>query len=99
MFPDGRVRGFGEHLIRWTETALEGAEEALAEMERFVQSEDLSERLALLGKQEDQARRDRANRLGVGLSWDIWVEDRNSFLRRSRRASVRAAGLSLHRPP
>jgi predicted dienelactone hydrolase len=79
VFPDGRVRGFGDHVARWMETAFENQEELLEEMEILVQSEDPATRRELLQKQIDQARRDKANRLGVGLSWDIWVEDRLRF--------------------
>ena len=82
VFPDGRVTGFGEHVTRWSEQLLQDPEaqrELLAEMQIFVQSASEAERRASLDKQIEQAIEDERNGLGVGLSWDVWVEDRRRF--------------------
>ena len=105
VFPDGRVTGFGEHISTWIEASRdpETITELMADMEIFITSEEEAKRREILVKQMGQAREDRANRVGVGLSWDVWVEDRLRFmdvieeLDAGTRSSLFAGRLDLDR--
>ncbi|MEM1249080.1 MAG: hypothetical protein AAGK22_22055 [Acidobacteriota bacterium] len=82
VFPEGRITGLGPHVTAWNERLAgdpDAVQETLGQVERLVRSDQPEERRQALEEQIKQARRDRAEQLGVGASWDVWVEDRRRF--------------------
>jgi len=82
VFPDGRTPGLGEHIAKWMEEQLaemEDPEVFLEEFTKFIKETDQEARRALLEEQIQDARRVKAEGLGVGVSWDVWIEDRTKF--------------------
>lgn len=82
VFPDGRVTGVGEHVELWTEELAGDPEAQAAQLEvmkRFIESRDEGERRGALDEQLRQSEQQKSDGVGVGLSWDVWVEDRVRF--------------------
>jgi len=85
MFPDGRTPGLGEHITKWTKQQMEEMKSAedreafLEKFTRYIRETDPAKRRALFEEQLEGARRTKDEGLGVGLSWDVWIEDRTRF--------------------
>jgi predicted dienelactone hydrolase len=78
VFPDGRAPGLGEHIRRWEE-APEDPEQAYEEMRKWVEERDQQKRRAQLDEMLRREREKKAEGIGTGSSWDVWVEDRIRF--------------------
>jgi hypothetical protein len=80
LFPDGRSPGVGEHIERWNdEMSEEEAAQEFEEWEELRVETDPRTRRAGLERMIAKERENKAERVGPGLSWDVWVEDRVRF--------------------
>jgi hypothetical protein len=82
IFPDGRSPGLGEHLGKWMKQQMEDVKDPAAFLEeftRYIRETDPDTRRECFEEQLENARQVKADGLGVGLSWDIWIEDRTRF--------------------
>jgi predicted dienelactone hydrolase len=79
IFPDGRAPGLGEHVMRWTEESLEDSEEDFEQWTQWIEETDQHKRRVQLEEMIRRERERKAEGLGTGLSWDVWVEDRIRF--------------------
>jgi len=80
LFPDGRAPGVGEHFVR-AEAYWQGEEgkRVIEEWERGTAEKDGAVRRAALERRIAQERAFRAEVLGSGSSWEVWIDDRLGF--------------------
>jgi len=79
VFPDGRAIGPGEHYAEWSKRSAKNMAQTFAEMDRFVKTTENEERRTIFENMRRQASEDGRDRLGPGVSWEIWLEDTNRF--------------------
>ena len=103
VFPDGSAPGIGDHYGEWAKRSVTSMEQTFGEMDRFVKTTDQDARREMLEDMRRQGVEDREARLGAGLSWEVWIEDRNRFfdvldeLESGARPSVFTGRLDLNR--